>query len=41
MAKIGAINMADPKPANPRIRPAISVTPSAVHRPVSANKDWM
>jgi len=41
MAKIGAISMAEPKPANPRISPATSVTPSAVHRPVSTNRDWM
>ena len=41
MAKIGAISMADPKPAKPRIRPATRVTPSAVQRPVSANRDWM
>src|SRR5579883_644974 len=38
MAKIGAISMAEPKPAKPRISPATSVTPIAVHRPVSANR---
>src|SRR4051812_10662563 len=38
MAKIGAISMAEPKPAKPRISPATSVTPSAVHRPTPANR---
>ncbi len=38
MAKIGAISMAEPKPAKPRISPATSVTPIAVHRPMSANR---
>jgi hypothetical protein len=38
MAKIGAISMAEPNPANPRIRPAIRVTPIAVKRPISANR---
>ena len=32
MAKIGAISMAEPNPAKPRIRPATRVTPMAVHR---------
>ena len=41
MAKIGAISMAEPKPAKPRIRPATRVTPIAVHRPMSANRCWM
>ena len=38
MAKIGAISIAEPKPAKPRIRPATRVTPIAVHRPISANR---
>ena len=38
MAKIGAISMAEPKPAKPRIRPATRVTPTAVHRPMPANR---
>ena len=41
MAKIGAISMAEPKPAKPRIRPATRVTPIAVHRPMPANKAEM
>ena len=41
MAKIGAISMAEPKPAKPRIRPATRVTPIAVHRPTPANSDRM
>ena len=41
MAKIGAISMAEPKPAKPRIRPATRVTPIAVHRPMSANNEAM
>ena len=38
IAKIGAISMAEPKPAKPRIRPATRVTPIAVHRPMPANR---
>ena len=41
IAKIGAISMAEPKPAKPRIRPATRVTPIAVHRPTPANRDKM
>jgi hypothetical protein len=41
MAKIGAISMAEPKPAKPRIRPATSVTTSAVHSPTPANNETM
>jgi hypothetical protein len=39
MAKIGAISIAEPKPAKPRIRPATRVTPIAVHRPTPANNE--
>ena len=41
IAKIGAINMAEPNPAKPRISPAISVTPRAVQSPMSAKSVWM